>query len=318
MSSTEESPRYPDPASAVVAAALRVDPIRRAVMALGRSRILQEAKKIGVPWESDVAALTAQIATVLEPLRAALEDPFLANVDNLPAYYKQPFHGYPKGNLGYLPALEAEVSSRTVHAKFCQTEPLRGDGSLRGTALDILCARWEAVHGAVRGPPAAILDIGCSVGLSAAGLASRFPEARVVGVDATAHMLAVGALRRPEVEYVHALGEALPRGYAASFDIVSLQLVVHELPDQPTRAILLEAARVLRPGGMICVMDVDPSAFADVPVVVQTLFRSTEPFFEDHSRRDIEVELFQAGFRDIENGFNTPRHRTYTAFTKSD
>jgi SAM-dependent methyltransferase len=313
---TANHSQKPGPAYAFVTAALRIDSVRRAVMALGRSRILREAEKIGVSWKEDVAELTAQIPTTLDPLRASLEDPLLTDLNNLPDYYKAPFHGYSDGNLGYLPALEAEVSSRAVHAKFCAAAPLLGDATLRENALDILCARWAVERAADRGPPADILDIGCSVGLSAAGLAARFPQARVVGVDASPHMLAVGALRRPEVEYVHALGEALPGAFDSSFDIVSIQLVLHEVPDGPTSEIVREAARVVRPGGMIAVMDVDPSSFSDVPFVVQALFQSTEPFFEDHTKRDLGTELQRAGFSDISYEFNTSRHRTYTAFRK--
>jgi SAM-dependent methyltransferase len=283
-------------------------------MAAGRRKIMREAAQIGVPWEHDVAALRAIVPTVLEPLRQRLQAPALADPRALPDYYKQPFHAYDHGNLGYLPALEAEVSSRAVHAKFDREHPLRGDDSLRGNALRILADRWDAQRGATRGPPAAILDVGCSVGLSSADLAARFPAARVVGVDASAEMLAVGAHRRPHVEYVHALGEALPQQFAAKFDIVSIQLVFHELPDAPMREILREAARALRPGGMIAVMDVHAASFEDVHPIFMALFKSTEPFFDDHSARDVGAAIAAAGFENVEFGWNTPRHRTYTAF----
>jgi ubiquinone/menaquinone biosynthesis C-methylase UbiE len=136
----------------------------------------------------------------------------------------------------------------------------------------------------------------------------------VVGVDASAEMLAVGALRRPSVEYVHGLGEALPSGYACSFDIVSLQLVAHELPDHALRGVLAEAARVLRVGGMLAVMDVDARTFGDTPAVFLALFKSTEPFFDEHAARDVGQEIVRAGLGRAQFGRNTLRHRTYTAF----
>lgn len=299
-------------ASAVVAAALRVPRIRSVVMAAGRRKILNDAKKQGVPWEEDVAELQAAIPEQLEPLRKQIENSALTGPNDLPFYYLQPFHGYPDGNLGYLPALEAEVSSRTVHAKHQDNPSKDGDACLRGNARDILVSRWEVEKG--QGvAPARILDIGCSVGLSTAYLVNAFPTASVVGVDPSSHMLAVGALRRPGVSYVHALGEQLPADYDSKFDIVSIQLVAHELPDSAFRAILREASRVLKKGGILCVMDVDPSTFDGVPLVIRGLFRSTEPFFEDHEARDIPKEIMNAGFTKLQDSMNTKSHRTHTA-----
>lgn len=276
---------------------------------MGRQKILNDARKIGVDWDGDVAELSAAIPDTLEPLRAGLVDEALEN--SLPEYYCAPFHAYEDGNLGWMPALEAEVSSRTVHAQYPAVEPLEGDNYLRGNALDIMASRWDDVVG---GMPNAALDVGCSVGLSTVRMKERWPEARVVGVDPSAEMLAVGALRRPAVEYFHGLGEELPDDFERSFDVVSLQLVVHELPDKPMRAILMEAMRVLRPGGMLCVMDVDPSAFDAVPAVIMALFRSTEPYFEDHKSRNVGDEMEKTGFCSVAFDRNTPRHRTYTAF----
>lgn len=302
----------PPPSAALLTALLAVPPVRRAVMALGRRKILADAGRIGVPWATDVAALRAQIAPALEPARAALADPDLA----LPEYYLAPFHAYPRGNLGWEPALEAEVSSRTVHAKFPDVAPLDGDGYLRGGAVDILARRWGEVRGGGGAKaPRRVLDLGCSVGLGTALLKERWPDADVVGVDASAEMLAVASARRGQgVRYVHGLGEALPAGVGVGYDVVSVQLVVHELPDAAMRGMLAEARRVLRPGGMVVVMDVEPAAFEAVPAFVLALFQSTEPYFEDHRRRDVGAVMEDAGFDSVEFGNNTPRHRTYTAF----
>ncbi len=304
---TRRASAVSDVLAAAMTGALSIGPLRRMLMVTGRQKIINDAKQIGVDWQGDVEALQALIPGELEPLRQRLD----AQLD-LPAYYCAQFHAYPRGNLGWLPALEAEVSSRTVHARHSNTAPLDGDATLRGNALRILAERWHSVHTAA---PGAVLDIGTSVGLSAALLKREWPSARVVGVDASAEMLAVGALRRPDVEYMHALGERLPAEFASSFEVVTVQLVIHEMPDAPMRAVLREALRVLRPGGMLAVMDVDPSTI-DAPAPFVVLFRSTEPFFDDHAARDVPGEIAAAGFTDLGVAPNTVNHRTYTAFKR--
>ena len=92
--------------------------------------------------------------------------------------------------------------------------------------------------------PKDILDVGCSTGLSTIKLAQEFPSARIVGVDLSPHMLAVGRfnLRTKEelrdsqgrVEYLHAAGEMSGMG-DSSMDLVSLSLTSHELPVEATR-----------------------------------------------------------------------------------
>lgn len=94
--------------------------------------------------------------------------------------------------------------------------------------------------------PKDILDVGCSTGLSTIKLAQAFPSARIIGVDLSPHMLAVGRFNlrtkeelrdaRGRVEYVHAAGEMSGMG-DSSMDLVSLSLTSHELPVEATRCV---------------------------------------------------------------------------------
>lgn len=89
--------------------------------------------------------------------------------------------------------------------------------------------------------PQTILDIGCSVGLSSRYLATAYPQAQVTGLDLSPYMLAVGELRerqlgggagqRQRIRYIH--GDMEHSGLPdASFDMVSVQFVCHELPGE--------------------------------------------------------------------------------------
>lgn len=97
------------------------------------------------------------------------------------------------------------------------------------------------------------LDLGTGAGHTAAALAER--AAHVVGLDLSAEMLrAARALygARPNLEFVQAPAHAtgLPSG---SFDLITARHTLHHHPDPA--ATLSEAARLLKPGGRLVIVD---------------------------------------------------------------
>ena len=51
--------------------------------------------------------------------------------------------------------------------------------------------------------PHLVYDLGCGTGNVTAALAERWPRARIIGVDASAAMLAQAAKALPQVQWVH-------------------------------------------------------------------------------------------------------------------
>jgi ArsR family transcriptional regulator len=99
-------------------------------------------------------------------------------------------------------------------------------------------------------------DLGCGTGQTAAAL-SPF-VAKVIAVDRSGEMLRAARRRlrdAPNVEVRRGELEALPIG-DAELDAATLLLVLNHLPDPATA--LAEAARVLRPGGRLLVVDMLP------------------------------------------------------------
>jgi ubiquinone/menaquinone biosynthesis C-methylase UbiE len=107
-------------------------------------------------------------------------------------------------------------------------------------------------------PPAgAIVDVGCGTGTLAIALAAG--GATVTGIDGDPEVLAI-AEAKPGADAVmwrEGSATALPIA-GESVDRVVMSLVLHHLGAQERRAALVEAGRVLRPGGRLHVADWGP------------------------------------------------------------
>lgn len=327
----------PTLASRLVNGVLSIKPLAKLAKNRARDMMIKRAESIGVYWRQEVATLKARDwSTDL----AAVQKPDL----QYPDYYVTSFHAYEEGNLGWEPALEVEVAAYAVHARIWPEAGAAGDSQLRQSYHNVLKAQLLET-------PKDIVDLGCSVGMSTFALQATFPEANLTGVDLSPYFLAVakyqaeqrkggsgergqedggereGGEERGEIQHstsniqnfssptwVHAAAEAtgLP---AASYDLVSACLVFHELPQSAAIAIIQEARRLLRPGGHLAIMDMNPRSevFAKMPPYILTLLKSTEPYLDQYFALDIEQVMYDAGFERPTITCNSPRHRTIVA-----
>jgi len=297
-----------------VNALLAIKPLWGLVKGRARAMMVKRAETIGVPWRERVNELKSRQSDQpfhpdWDPELQAVTNPALA----YPPYYTTSFHAYDEGNLGWTPAMEVEVAAQAVHARLWPNAGAQGDARLRQGYHDVLTAHLPT-------PPQTIVDLGCGVGMSTETLARTFPGAEVMGVDLSPYFLAVARYRHQQgnsalpLRWHHAAAEetGLP---AASVDLVSVCLVFHELPQDAARAVLAEARRLLKPGGHLGIMDMDPQseAFRKMPPFVFTLLKSTEPYLDEYMGLDLAEAFVEAGFERPTVAAATPRHRAVVA-----
>lgn len=298
-------------------ALLAVKPLALLAKHQARSMMIRRAESIGVYWREEVKTLRARQrdrATPAAPLHPEWERALAEIGDRdltYPEYYLKPFHAYDRGNLSWESAMEVEVAARAVHARIWPDTGAAGDATLRQSYHDVLLK-------VLPDAPHDIVDAGCSVGMSSFALQQVFPDAQITGIDLSPYFLAIAQYRAQQTQqsitWKHAAAEdtGLPD---ASVDLVSFCLVCHELPSAATAAVLKEAQRILRPGGHVAIMDMNPQSeiHSKMPPYVLTLLKSTEPYLDEYFALDLPAAMESAQFASPTVVWNSPRHRTLVA-----
>ena len=276
-----------------------------------RQVLIKTAEKNGIPWRqnyqdwenSDVKAILPEIT-----------NPEI----KYPDYYQVPFHAYEEGNLCWKAAFEAESATKAMALRIWKGEKLKAQTAqyrLRNSFHQILN---EYIQQEVKD----ILDIGCSVGISTLALHDfcqnkQETPVNTTGLDLSPYMLAVAKISDTEHKinhWLHAKAEETPFA-DNSFDLVTLQFVLHELPHQATLKIFREILRILRPGGCLGIIDNNPQSpvIQNLPPALFVLMKSTEPWSDDYYTFNVEEGLKEIGFNYKKTIPSDPRHRTIIA-----
>lgn len=286
---------------------IKTKPIYRLMQRQARQVLIETAEKNGIPWRKNYQELEQSGAKEL------LDS--LTNKDLVyPDYYRVPFHAYDEGNLCWQAAFEAPSATYSMGLRVWKDEDITWQTAqqrLRHSFYQILEQYTpETITD--------ILDLGCSVGISTLELHRYFDQKQestinTIGLDLSPYMLAVAKTTDTQeiAQWLHGRGESTELA-DNSLDLVTLQFVIHELPQQATQKIFKEVLRILKPGGVIGIVDNNPASavIQSLPPVLFTLMKSTEPWSDDYYTFDVEAAVTKAGFDYQTTVASDPRHRT--------
>ena len=149
-----------------------------------------------------------------------------------------------------------------------------------------------------------ILEMGTSSGHFTVALAEAWPDANLTGVDPGLPMLEqaqrFGNERGCSWRLIQANAEDTGLE-ESSYDLVTSYILLHELPADATRNIFAEAYRLLEPGGVLFMSDVQPLRALTRQAQWQTnamALRGGEPYWREAASLDLVALAHSVGFVD--------------------
>jgi ubiquinone/menaquinone biosynthesis C-methylase UbiE len=206
-----------------------------------------------------------------------------------PEYYRRNFHYQTDG---YLSDHSAKLYDQQVEVLFMGSADAMRRQALVPLAMFLRDRRIA---------DARLLDMACGTGRFLTFVKDNYPRLPVVALDLSPNYLAEARAQLkawPDAGFIQGLAEALPFA-DESFDVLTSVYLLHEVPTDIRRRILAEAARVLRPGGRLIL--VDSLQLGDRPyfdIMVKNFPRSFhEPYYAGYARTDFAGLANSVGLR---------------------
>jgi ubiquinone/menaquinone biosynthesis C-methylase UbiE len=165
--------------------------------------------------------------------------------DGLPDYYRQNFHFQSDG---WLSEHSAAIYDTQVEVLFTGAADVMRRRAFRPIAQWMEGRNQRDLRG---------LDVGCGTGRLLAFLHDAWPGLRLTGIDLSAPYLTEARRligRTARVKLIEGAAEKLPFD-DQSLDFVVSSFLMHELPQAARTEVLAEMARVVKPGGLVVIVD---------------------------------------------------------------
>lgn len=199
-----------------------------------------------------------------------------------PTYYSsQNFHGIEGGYLN--------TGAAVSYDPITQYALPPGEALVRQSFID-----------AIQVKPRRILDLGCGTGSTTLLLKRAFPQAQVIGLDLSPHMLIVAEHKAAqaglEIQWQHGNAEhtGLPDD---SFDLITASLLFHETPPAVSQAILQESYRLLTVGGEVAILDGNQKMLRQTEWLTQIF---EEPYIQAYADGSVDAWMGAARFEAVQ------------------
>ncbi|MEM9619337.1 MAG: class I SAM-dependent methyltransferase [Pseudomonadota bacterium] len=212
-----------------------------------------------------------------------------AQKESFPRYYLQNFHYQTDG---WLTESSAERYDMQVETLFTGAA-----GAMRRQALPFIGAALAERDVAT----ASLLDLGSGTGQFLSTVKDNWPTLSVTALDLSPAYLnktRASLGRWKDITYVQANAEetGLPD---ASFDVITAVYLFHELPPAVRKTITAEIARLLKPGGVLVL--VDTIQYGDEPgfdILLENFPRGFhEPYYDSYCRTDLDALMGEHGLK---------------------
>ena len=233
-----------------------------------------------------------------------------------PDYFLQSFHGYDDGNMNWLAAQENEAASLSMCANYWKNVCVMDSERWVRNNVTSNIRKYIKKYDIFNNNPKyieSILDVGCSGGISTEYIKRGFPETEnIYGLDLSPYFLSIGAFRSEKqktyINYIHANAEHTTFN-DASFELIICNFLFHEVPQNATHIIIDEMHRLLTPGGVLVVVDLDPNVLKGDEILNQFrkwAFEVTEPHIYNYYNSNMKTSMKNHGFYDVVKVKNDP------------
>lgn len=210
-----------------------------------------------------------------------------ATAERYPDYYRQSFHHQTDG---YFSRRSAELYDYQVEVLFGGVAD-----AMRRQAL-------VPLHHFLRGRRIArtrLVDIACGTGRFLTFVKDNYPRLAVTALDISPFYLEEAKRHlRPwsRVAFVESRAEAMELP-DESFDVATCIYLIHELPAELHAKVAAEIARILKPGGLLVLVDsLQPGDRPEYDGLLEYFpMAFHEPYFIDYLRRDLSRLFAEAG-----------------------
>ena len=160
----------------------------------------------------------------------------------------------------------------------------------------ILWVRDRAVAFANARPGSRILDIATGTGKQAFAFAKK--GYAVTGIDMSEAMLSVANKKNIYHNLKFEIGDATQLRFEdSSFDVCCISFALHDMPPSIRKKVLGEMARVLRPGGMIIIVDYALPKNRIFRFFIYNFVRLWEKYYSEFIKSDLDSLLSASGIR---------------------